>query len=74
MANDVLIDDHVSTKQCEKAIEALLNHALKWQAEKDKTELLGAKEQHVWLNITVKNMHPEKKLKPFKMYVRPLLH
>lgn len=73
MAKDVLIDDHVSTNQCEKAVKALLSYTLKWQAEKDKTELLGAREQHVWLNITVKNMQPEKKLKPFKMYVRPFI-
>ena len=71
MAGD-LIDDHVSLAQCKKAVDALLAHASKKQAEADESSLLGGKEQHVWLQVAVKKMHPEHKLKPFKMYA-PLL-
>lgn len=69
MGTNVLIDDHVSTHQCEKALNALLVHALKKNQQTEETELLGGREQHVWLNVTVKQMQPEKKLKPFKMCV-----
>lgn len=64
-----LIDSHVSVKQAKLAVEALLKHAEKVQAERDETELLGAKEELVWLNVAVKQVHPEKKLKPFSMWV-----
>lgn len=64
---EALIDEHVSPKQCKKAIKAL--HA--FQSKKDEkvaeTELLPGKEQFVWLQVAVKKMQPEKKLKPFKM-------
>lgn len=64
---DTLIDEHVSLNQCKKAIDAL--HA--FQSKKDEkaaeTELLPGKEQFVWLQVAVKKMQPEKKLKPFKM-------
>jgi ribosome biogenesis protein UTP30 len=62
-----LIDSHVSTKQCKKAINALHSHALKIQAENEEKELLGEKEQNIWLTIGVKKVYPEKKLKPHKM-------
>ncbi|VDB90263.1 unnamed protein product [Peniophora sp. CBMAI 1063] len=69
MAGD-LIDDHVSVAQCKKAVDALLAHASKKQAEQDESSLLGGKEQHVWLQVAVKKMHPEHKLKPFKIPVK----
>jgi ribosome biogenesis protein UTP30 len=62
-----LIDSHVSLKQTKLAVEALLKHSEKVQAERDETELLGAKDELVWLNVNVKQVHPEKKLKPFSM-------
>lgn len=64
-----LIDDHVSVAQCKKAVDALMAHATKKQAEAEESSLLGSKEQFVWLQVAVKKMHPEHKLKPFKMYV-----
>jgi len=64
-----LIDDHVSAKQCQRAVTALLDHALEFQQKQQESELLPGKEQHVWLQVAVKKMHPEKKLKPMKMCV-----
>ena len=63
-----LIDGHVSAKQCKKAVEALLKHEVKRQAEQQESQLLPGKEQSVWLGVTLKQMHPEKKLKPHRMY------
>jgi len=71
MAAEELLDDHVSTAQCKKAVDALLSHELKVQEEKTENDLLGGKEVHVWLVITTKQMHPEGKLKPAKI---PLKH
>lgn len=71
MAPKELIDDHVSEKQCKLAVNALLDHAVKVQEKKQETELLADKEQNVWLVITVKQMHPEKNLKPHRI---PLAH
>ena len=62
-----LIDEHVSVNQSQKAVEALLKHAKEHEEKKAKTELLPGREQHVWLQLTVKQMQPVKKLKPFKM-------
>ena len=67
MAKDELIDEHVSLHQSKLAVEALLSHASKVQEKKAQTELLPGKEQNVWLMVTVKQMHPEKKVKPHKM-------
>ncbi|KAG8684527.1 hypothetical protein FRC09_015331 [Ceratobasidium sp. 395] len=64
-----LIDSHVSVKQVKLAVDALLKHAAKVQEERDETELLGAKDELVWLNVNVKQVHPEKKLKPFSLYL-----
>ncbi|CAE6464115.1 unnamed protein product [Rhizoctonia solani] len=69
-----LIDAHVSTKQATLAIEALLKHNAKRQAEKEESELLGAREEVVWLNVAVKKAHPEKKLKPYSIpLARPIV-
>ena len=73
-AEDVLIDSKVSTAQCKLAVDALLKHALAHKAAKEQNELLPDKtEQYIWLVVSVKKMFPERKLKPFKMYVHPLL-
>jgi ribosome biogenesis protein UTP30 len=69
MAKDELIDDRVSLAQCKKAVEALHKHASEKQAEKEQNELLPGKEQNIWLNVTVKKIHAERKFKPAKMYV-----
>ena len=69
MTEKSLIDDHVSPKQCKLAVEALLKHETKRQQKLEESELLPGKEPLVWLSVTVKQMHPEKKLKPHKMYV-----
>ena len=71
---DVLIDSKVSTAQCKLAVDALLKHALAHQAAKEQNELLPDRtEQYIWLVVAVKKMFPERKLKPFKMCVRPPL-
>ncbi|KZT28800.1 ribosomal protein L1 [Neolentinus lepideus HHB14362 ss-1] len=70
MSEADLIDSHVSSKQCKKAVDALLEHALQIQKKKEETELLPDKEQHVWLVVAVKKMQPEKKLMPFKIPIK----
>lgn len=69
ISNDELIDEHVSVKQCQKAVNALLAYELKKDAKRQEKELITAKEPHVWLNVTVKKMAPNAKVKPAKMYV-----
>ena len=69
MAAKELVDEHVSANQCKLAVEALLKHEKQREEKLQESELLPGKEQHVWLQITVKQMHPEKKLKPHKMCV-----
>ncbi|KAG2131800.1 ribosomal protein L1p/L10e family-domain-containing protein [Suillus clintonianus] len=71
MAKTELIDSHISVKQCTRAVNALHAYASKKQKEQEETELLASSEQYVWLQITVKRMHPEHKIKPFKI---PLKH
>lgn len=66
---DVLIDSHVSLRQCKLAVEALHSHSAKKEQKAAETELLPGKEQHLWLQVAVKKMQPEKKIKPFKMWV-----
>jgi hypothetical protein len=68
-AKAVLIDSHVSLHQCKLAIDALHAHSLKKEQTAAETELLPGKEQHIWLQVAIKKMQPEKKLKPFKMWV-----
>jgi ribosome biogenesis protein UTP30 len=68
-SKDTLIDSRVSLRQCKRAVEALHAYTLKKEQKAAETELLPGKEQHVWLQVAVKQMHPEKKLKPFKMCV-----
>ena len=69
MAQADLIDDHVSSNQCQLAVEALLKHEQHRQEKLQESQLLPGKEQNVWLVLTTKQMHPEKKLKPHKMCV-----
>ncbi|KAG1869036.1 ribosomal protein L1p/L10e family-domain-containing protein [Suillus subalutaceus] len=71
MAKTELIDSHISVKQCTRAVHALHTYALTKQKEQEENELLPSNEQYVWLQITVKRMHPEHKIKPFKI---PLKH
>jgi len=68
-----LIDSHVSLKQCKLAVEALHVYATKKEKERAESELLLGKEEHIWLQVTVKRMQPEQKLKPIRMSVRRLL-
>jgi ribosome biogenesis protein UTP30 len=64
-----LIDSHVSQSQCRKAVEALHSHELKKKEKFEENQILPAKEQHVWLNVTVKHVAPTHKVKPLKMYL-----
>ena len=69
MAKDTLIDKHVSMKQCEKAIEALLKYTQKRRAEEDESSLFRDEEKALWLVIALKQMQPnDYKLKPHRMY------
>ncbi|KAH8085941.1 ribosomal protein L1p/L10e family-domain-containing protein [Cristinia sonorae] len=66
-----LIDEHVSVEQSQRALDALLKHVAKHREAKAETQLFEGKEQNVWLLLTVKQMQPEKKLKPAKL---PIVH
>ncbi|KAI9569092.1 ribosomal protein L1p/L10e family-domain-containing protein [Boletus coccyginus] len=66
-AKPELLDARVSVKQCKRAIDALHAYATKLEKDRAETELLPGKEQHIWLQIAVKTMHPEQKLKPFRI-------
>ena len=70
MSKEELIDDRVSLNQVKKAVDALHAHELKKQEKFEENQILPSKEQHVWLNITVKTISTNLKLKPHKMYVR----
>ncbi|KAI0049417.1 ribosomal protein L1 [Auriscalpium vulgare] len=70
MAKDDLIDDHLSARQSKRAVIALLDHAIKHQAKREESELLPGKEQNVWLQVAVKTMQPERKLKPYKIPIK----
>jgi ribosome biogenesis protein UTP30 len=65
-----LIDDHVSAKQSGRAVTTLMEHALKQQQKREENELLPGKEENIWLQIAVKEVHAEAKLKPHKMFVK----
>ncbi|KAG6379094.1 ribosomal protein L1p/L10e family-domain-containing protein [Boletus reticuloceps] len=71
MSESELVDGHVSITQCKRAIDALHAYATQLERKRAETELLPGKEQHIWLQITVKTMHPERKLTPFRI---PLKH
>lgn len=64
-----LIDNHVSVKQCRRAITALMEYVLKEQQRREENELLPGKEENIWLQLAVKEVHAEAKLKPHKMCV-----
>jgi ribosome biogenesis protein UTP30 len=64
-----LIDDHVAVATVERAVHALITHIRKSESEQNETELLGAKEDYVWLVLATKRMSPEKRLKPHRMFV-----
>lgn len=71
---DTLIDSHVSNAQSELAFKALIAHAVKHSEKQAEKDLLagggrGGREDNVWLQVAVKTLYPEKKLKPHKMCV-----
>ncbi|KIK98978.1 hypothetical protein PAXRUDRAFT_823259 [Paxillus rubicundulus Ve08.2h10] len=70
MAKTELIDSHVSVTQCKRAIEALHAYATKLEKKRAETELLPSNDQHIWLQIAVKTMQPEQKLKPIKIPIK----
>jgi len=65
-----LIDSHVSVKQCRRAVTALMEYALKQQEKREESELLPGKEENIWLQIAVKEIHGEAKLKPHKIPIK----
>jgi len=65
-----LIDSHVSVKQCRRAVSALMEYALKQKQKREENELLPGKEEGIWLQIAVKEVHPEAKLKPHRIPVK----
>jgi len=68
MPKDELVDSRVSLNQVRKAVEALHSHELKKKEKFEENQLLPAKEQNLWLNVTVKAIPSNHKLKPVKMY------
>lgn len=68
MGASKLIDSHVSSAQCDKAVSALVGHATKIAKRKEEHELLPGKEENLWIVVSVKKVTPEKKLKAHKMF------
>jgi ribosome biogenesis protein UTP30 len=66
-----LIDGHVSIKQCKRAVTALMEYALKQQQTREENVLLPGKEECIWLQIAVKQVQAEARLKPHRMCVKP---
>ncbi|KAG8927209.1 hypothetical protein FRC01_007833 [Tulasnella sp. 417] len=56
MAKNELIDSHVSSKNTQAAIEAILKHASKQHELEEETEILGANEQRISLSIGKKKI------------------
>ncbi|KAG8965550.1 hypothetical protein FRC00_000026 [Tulasnella sp. 408] len=56
MSKDELIDSHVSCKNAQTAIEAILKHASKQHELEEETEILGANEQRISLSIGKKRI------------------
>ncbi|PFH54048.1 hypothetical protein AMATHDRAFT_45069 [Amanita thiersii Skay4041] len=71
MAKDEIIDNHVSLHQCKLAINALHSHESKKQERREENELLPAEAPLVWLNVTVKRMPNDSKIKPIRI---PVVH
>lgn len=69
MAQTELIDGHVSLEQCSKAVDSLHAHQIKEKEKFEEGQLLPAREQYLWLNVTVKTIPAAHKLKPVKMCV-----
>lgn len=64
---DTLIGEHVSSQAIERATSALCTYISKRRDQANEDELLGSREDFVWLVVSVKHMSPEKKLKPYRM-------
>ena len=64
-----LIDSHVSTAQAETAVTALSKHIAKASTVSEETEILGPKEEFIWLVVSTKMMPSQQKVKPIRMYV-----
>ncbi|KAJ4482543.1 ribosomal protein L1p/L10e family-domain-containing protein [Lentinula aciculospora] len=69
MAKDDLIDDRVSLKQCQQAVDALFAHVSKFTAKKAETQLLPDAEQSFWLTIALKKQPERSRLKVFSIPV-----
>jgi len=65
-----LIDGHVSIKQCKRAVTALMEYALKQQQTREENVLLPGKEECIWLQIAVKQVQAEAKLKPHRIPIK----
>ncbi|KAF5314951.1 hypothetical protein D9619_007390 [Psilocybe cf. subviscida] len=71
MAQTELIDEHVSLEQCSKAVNSLHAYQIKEKEKFEEGQLLPAREQYLWLNVTVKTLPTAHKLKPVKI---PIVH
>jgi ribosome biogenesis protein UTP30 len=67
MAQSELIDEHVSLEQCSRAVISLHAHEIKKKEKFEEGQLLPAREQNLWLNVTVKTIPTGHRLKPVKM-------
>ncbi|KAI9507787.1 ribosomal protein L1p/L10e family-domain-containing protein [Russula earlei] len=64
------IDGHVSVKQSRRAVMALMEYAVKQREKREEKELLPGKEESIWLQIAVKEVHAEVRLKPHKIPIK----
>ncbi|KAF7324839.1 hypothetical protein MKEN_00525800 [Mycena kentingensis (nom. inval.)] len=70
-APPALIDGRVSLDQCQRAVDALHTHFTNREQAREGKDLLGTKDQHVWVNVTVKKIASAHRFKPVKI---PISH
>src|SRR6266852_3192460 len=62
-----LVADHISTAGIERAVTALSSYISNTRAQQDDNELLGWREEFVWLVISTKRMSRAQISKPRRM-------
>jgi len=67
MSQHQLVADRISNADVENAVAALSSYISRTRVQQDHNELLGWKEEFVWLIVSTKQMNPTPKKKPRRM-------
>jgi len=67
MSQHPLVADRISSADIENAVAALSSYISRTRAQQDHNELLGWKEEFVWLIVSTKQMNPTPPKKPRRM-------